>query len=43
MPQGRHAAGATSDGKALYVAGGSLLPGGMAGGPTGEMMAFTLP
>jgi hypothetical protein len=30
MPQGRHAAGATSDGKNLYVGGGSFLPGGTA-------------
>jgi hypothetical protein len=43
MPQGRRAAGATSDGKALYVAGGNFLPGGLGGGPIGEMMAFTLP
>jgi N-acetylneuraminic acid mutarotase len=43
MPHGRHAAGATSDGKALYVGGGNFGPGGSAGGPTGEMMAFTLP
>jgi N-acetylneuraminic acid mutarotase len=43
MPQGRHAAGATSDGKNLYVGGGSFLPGGMGGGPTGELMVFNLP
>jgi len=43
MPQGRHAAGAASDGKTLYVGGGNFLPGGMGGGPTGELMAFTLP
>jgi hypothetical protein len=43
MPHGRHAAGATSDGKSLYVGGGSFMPGGMGGGPSGELMAFTLP
>jgi N-acetylneuraminic acid mutarotase len=43
MPQGRHAAGATSDGKNLYVGGGSFLPGGAGGGPIGELMVFNLP
>ena len=43
MPRGRHAAGATSDGTNLYVGGGSFLPGGQAGGPTGELMVFKLP
>jgi hypothetical protein len=43
MPQGRHAAGAASDGNNLYVGGGSFLPGGMGGGPTGELMVFKLP
>jgi hypothetical protein len=43
MPQGRHAASATCDGKTLFVGGGSFLPGGMGGGPVGELMAFNLP
>jgi hypothetical protein len=43
MPQGRHAAGAASDGDNLYVGGGSFLPGGMGGGQTGELMVFKLP
>jgi hypothetical protein len=43
MPQGRHAAGATRDGNNLYVGGGSFLPGGQGGGPTGELMVFKLP
>ncbi|QNK67199.1 hypothetical protein [Variovorax sp. PAMC26660] len=43
MPRGRHAAGAASDGKSLYVAGGFFLPGGMGGETTSELMAFSLP
>jgi hypothetical protein len=43
MPRGRHAAGAASDSTNLYVGGGSFLPGGQGGGPTGELMVFKLP
>jgi hypothetical protein len=43
MPRGRHAAGAASDGKNLYVGGGSFLPGGGGGPPVGELMMFALP
>src|SRR5262249_10587091 len=43
MRQGRHAAAATTDGTTLFVGGGSLLPGGMGGGPLGELVAFNFP
>jgi hypothetical protein len=41
MPAGRHAAGAARDGNRVYVAAGSLTPGGA--GATNQLIVFTLP
>jgi N-acetylneuraminic acid mutarotase len=41
MPAGRHATGAATDGNHVYVAAGSLTPGGA--GATNQLIVFTLP
>ena len=41
MPAGRHATGAATDGDHVYVAAGSLTPGGA--GATNQLIVFTLP
>jgi N-acetylneuraminic acid mutarotase len=41
MPNGRHATGAATDGAHVYLAAGSLKPGG--GGVTDQLIVFTLP
>ena len=41
MPDGRHATGAATDGRHVYLAGGSLKPGG--GGVTSQLIVFTGP
>ena len=41
MPEGRHATAAATDGQSVYLAGGSLLPGG--GKVTDQLIVFTLP
>jgi hypothetical protein len=41
MPAGRHATGAATDGTHVYLAAGSLTPGG-AGAPN-QLIVFTLP
>jgi N-acetylneuraminic acid mutarotase len=41
MPAGRHATGAATDGDHVYLAGGSLTPGGA--GATNQLIVFTLP
>jgi N-acetylneuraminic acid mutarotase len=41
MPGGRHATGAVTDGNHVYVAAGSLTPGGA--GATNQLIVFTLP
>ncbi len=41
MPAGRHATGAATDGNHVYLAGGSLTPGGA--GATNQLIVFTLP
>ena len=41
MPGGRHATGAATDGSRVYLAGGSLTPGGA--GATNQLIVFTLP
>ena len=41
MPGGRHATGAATDGAHVYVAAGSLTPGGA--GATNQLIVFTLP
>ena len=41
MPAGRHATGAATDGQHVYLAGGSLTPGGA--GATDQLIVFTLP
>jgi N-acetylneuraminic acid mutarotase len=41
MPGGRHATGAATDGEHVYVAAGSLTPGGA--GATNQLIVFTLP
>jgi N-acetylneuraminic acid mutarotase len=41
MPAGRHATGAATDGEHVYIAGGSLTPGGA--GATNQLIVFTLP
>jgi hypothetical protein len=41
MPAGRHATGAATDGVHVYVAAGSLTPGGARA--TNQLLVFTLP
>ena len=41
MPAGRHATAAVTDGDHVYLAGGSLTPGGA--GATNQLIVFTLP
>jgi hypothetical protein len=41
MPAGRHATAAVTDGANVYLAGGSLKPGG--GAPTNQLVVFNLP
>jgi N-acetylneuraminic acid mutarotase len=41
MPHGRHATGAATDGDHVYLAAGSLTPGGA--GTTDQLIVFTLP
>jgi hypothetical protein len=41
MPAGRHATAAITDGTSVYLAGGSLTPGGA--GVTNQLIVFTLP
>jgi N-acetylneuraminic acid mutarotase len=41
MPAGRHATNAATDGEHVYLAGGSLMPGG--GAVTDQLIVFTLP
>jgi N-acetylneuraminic acid mutarotase len=41
MPAGRHATGAVTDGNHVYLAAGSLTPGGA--GATNQLIVFTLP
>ena len=41
MPGGRHATAAVTDGDHVYLAGGSLTPGGA--GATNQLIVFTLP
>jgi hypothetical protein len=41
MPGGRHATAAVTDGNRVYLAGGSLTPGGA--GATNQLIVFTLP
>jgi N-acetylneuraminic acid mutarotase len=41
MPGGRHATGAATDGEHVYLAAGSLTPGGA--GATNQLIVFTLP
>ena len=41
MPAGRHATGAATDGEHVYLAAGSLTPGGA--GATNQLIVFTLP
>jgi N-acetylneuraminic acid mutarotase len=41
MPGGRHATGAVTDGNHVYLAAGSLTPGGA--GATNQLIVFTLP
>jgi hypothetical protein len=41
MPAGRHATGAATDGAHVYLADGSLTPGGA--GATNQLIVFTLP
>lgn len=41
MPAGRHATGAATDGNHVYLAAGSLTPGGA--GATNQLIVFTLP
>ena len=41
MPAGRHATAATTDGRNVYLAGGSLKPG--SGQVTDQLIVFNLP
>ena len=41
MPAGRHATGAATDGEHVYLAGGSLTPGGA--GTMNQTIVFTIP